>query len=202
MKSLLETAYALQQHLDHALPPNPHPLALESTNPLESIAQLRQHVQHAILQLQQGLAHFPTAASVRYLTQLRDAAASEAALLALGRRRRKRTRNEHSRDRYRVPTPRTGKETTTLRGLEEVAAELNLVTFRDHEDDDEATPVTLSLGGKLMVVDVTASSARSNHIQRVKVAYVVNGLDKQSNLAATKLEHLFATSDDDDDDDD
>lgn len=216
MPSLLETACALQHNLVQALPPHPHPhpLALASTSPLESIAQLRQTVQRSIRQLRTGLAQFPAAAggADRYLTQLKDAAASEAQLVALWGRdlkpRQKRTTARHQddeRDRYRVPTPcrsSTGREITTLQVLEHIASDLNLVTFRDHDDqdddDDATTPVTLSLGGKLMVVDVTASSARSHHIQRVKVAYVVKGLDKLSTLAATKLEHLFATSDEED----
>ena len=219
MPSLLETACALQHNLVQALPPHPHPhpLALASTSPLESIAQLRQTVQRTVRQLRAGLAQFPAAAggADRYLTQLKDAAASEAQLVALWGRdlkpRQKRTTARHQddeRERYRVPTPcrsSTGREITTLQVLEHIASDLNLVTFRDHDDqdddDDATTPVTLSLGGKLMVVDVTASSARSHHIQRVKVAYVVKGLDKLSILAATRLEHLFATSDEEDEED-
>ncbi|TKA56654.1 hypothetical protein B0A53_01849 [Rhodotorula sp. CCFEE 5036] len=192
MPSLLETACALQHNLVQALPPHPHPhpLALASTSPLESIAHLRQTVQRTVRQLRAGLAQFPAAAggADRYLTQLKDAAASEAQLVALWGRDLK---------------PR--REITTLQVLEHIASDLNLVTFRDHDDqdddDDATTPVTLSLGGKLMVVDVTASSARSHHIQRVKVAYVVKGLDKLSILAATRLEHLFATSDEEDEED-
>lgn len=217
MPSLLETACALQHNLVQALPPHPHPhpLALASTSPLESIAHLRQTVQRSIRQLRAGLAQFPAAAggADRYLTQLKDAAASEAQLVALWGRdlKPKRTTARHDddeRDRYRVPTPcrsSTGREITTLQVLEQIASDLNLVTFRDHDDqddnDDATTPVTLSLGGKLMVVDVTASSARSHHIQRVKVAYVVKGLDKLSTLAATRLENLFATSDEEDEED-
>ena len=202
MQSLLETAYSLQHNLVDALSPSReqlHPLALASTNPLESIAQLRQRVQQTLRQLQHGLAHFPAAGGDRYLTQLKDAAASEAALLKLALPRRPHADNNN--DRYRVPTPRHG-GLTALRVLEQIASELDLVTFRDHEDeDDAAAPVTLSLGGKLVVVDVTASSAQSHHIERVKVAYVVRSLDKLSTLAATKLENLFATSDEEDEED-
>ncbi|KWU41825.1 hypothetical protein RHOSPDRAFT_27395 [Rhodotorula sp. JG-1b] len=202
MQSLLETAYSLQHNLVDALSPSReqlHPLALASTNPLESIAQLRQRVQQTLRQLQRGLAHFPAAGGDRYLTQLKDAAASEAALLKLALPRRPHADNNN--DRYRVPTPRHG-GLTALRVLEQIASELDLVTFRDHEhEDDAAAPVTLSLGGKLVVVDVTASSAQSHHIERVKVAYVVRSLDKLSTLAATKLENLFATSDEEDEED-
>ena len=209
MQSLLETACSLQHNLVDALSPSReqlelHPLALASTNPLESIAQLRQRVQQTLRELRHGLAHFPAAGGDRYLSQLKDAAASEAALLKLALPRRPHADNNNDH-RYRVPTPRTtGEGLTTLQVLEQIASELDLVTFRDHEDEDDAdaaTPVTLSLGGKLVVVDVTASSAQSHHIQRVKVAYVVQSLDKLSTLAATKLENLFATSDEEDEED-
>ncbi|GAA5873494.1 hypothetical protein JCM3774_002431 [Rhodotorula dairenensis] len=230
-QSLLETALALHQHVSTLSSDSPlplHPLALHSTDPLNSLAQLRVDVHRQLALLRQGIAHFPLQLSSepstdpdpaspirdRYLSQLKDAAASQSAVLALqhlGTTTRAESRqaaeSNWERDRYRVETPRrTRQGPTTLQLLEQIAQNLDLVTFRDHEDDvseheqggdvamANGIPVTLSVGGKLMVVDFTAPSSRSNRIDRVKVAYVVDGHDKQSPLAARKLERLFSSS--------
>lgn len=241
-QSLLELAHALHHQvsaLSSEASPSPHPLALRSTDPLASLALLRTRthrqlelLRHAIarfsLQLASGLEPDVAADSPardRYLSQLKDAAASQAAILALqdlvGRdvpsgdlqqgARGTDSDCDWDRERYRVETPhRTGtrrRGPTTLQLLERIAQQLQLVTFRDHEDEDggagdrdgdedvtmaDAVPVTLSVGGKLMVVDFTAPSARSDRIDHVKVAYVIGGHDKQSTLAAKKLERLFS----------
>ncbi|GAA5977650.1 hypothetical protein JCM10908_005047 [Rhodotorula pacifica] len=236
--SLLATASALHRQLESHFddPSQPHPLALHSTDPLATLAHLRESVTRSIHQLKHGLAHFPlttqaveeqqpssSQARDRYLTQLKDAASSEAALIALRNPPRKRTRSsyldleaeeERERDhRWRVKTPRRGGGPTTLQLLEQIAQELQLATFRDHEEEEDAgpeardggdvrmstgaavpVPVTLSIGGQLVVVDLTfpSSSSSLSQIAHIKVAYVLKGQDKQSPFAANRLERLFS----------
>lgn len=166
----------------------------------------------------------------RYLVQLRDAAHSEAAILRLtsstasnGPARKPRRRVEGAAvaqdDRWPVRTPGNGgaggagaAPTSTLQLLEEVAAELGLVTFRDDDagagggpasaidttmSAGPSAPVTLSLGGKVMVIDFSvlpASDGSSGRVEHVKVAYVAAGQDRQAHSFASKLEALFRYS--------
>lgn len=208
-----------------------HPLALATNEPGHALDHLANTVRASIATLRTGISQFPLSlqanldpnddlespanhqarlARDRYLTQLREAASSEAALYALatradanGRLTRKKTRARD--DRWTVATPRSnGINGSAVRLLETIAAELDLVTFRDDDEGgggggdtamtdplgaDSTRPVTLSVGGKVMVVDFSIVGTR---IDRVKVAYVVAGQDRQSALAANRLERLFA----------
>ncbi|BGP56893.1 hypothetical protein JCM8202v2_004529 [Rhodotorula sphaerocarpa] len=166
----------------------------------------------------------------RYLVQLRDAAHFEAAILRLtsstasnGPAGKPRRRVEGAAvaqdDRWPVRTPGNGgaggagaAPTSTLQLLEEVAAELGLVTFRDDDagagggpasaidttmSAGPSAPVTLSLGGKVMVIDFSvlpASDGSSGRVEHVKVAYVAAGQDRQAHSFASKLEALFRYS--------
>ncbi|GAA5906474.1 hypothetical protein JCM8208_004671 [Rhodotorula glutinis] len=101
----------------------------------------------------------------------------------------------------RTPAPGSG-ATGVLDTLERVAADLGLVHLRDdpHQDGGGEGPVVLSLGGKLMAVDVELSSTSSSssseqqqqRVERTKVAYVVAGHDAQCPAASDKLHALLA----------
>lgn len=79
--------------------------------------------------------------------------------------------------------------------LERVAKDLGLVCFRDDEASiSEQETVTLSLGGKVMVVDfeVHRSEGKEEVVRKVKVAYVFKGEQEFNDRAARKLQELFS----------
>ncbi|GAA5826530.1 hypothetical protein JCM5353_003041 [Sporobolomyces roseus] len=112
--------------------------------------------------------------------------------------------NQPSRRRRRYPTLHPHELSllplSILPVLERVAKDLGLVCFRD---DDESTEqprdkVTLSLGGKVMVVDFELERIPSKGdegvrevVRKVKVAYVFKGEQEFNLRAGNKLEQLF-----------
>jgi len=140
----------------------------------------------------------------KLLTLLRDAALAEQPLLdartaALSAFSLSHLGDHRARALFpaRTPAPHTGAR-GILDALERVAADLALVHLRDDPaqdgGSDEAGPVVLSLGGKLMAVDVelSDSSAHEQRVERTKVAYVVAGHDAQCPAASDKLHALLA----------
>lgn len=134
----------------------------------------------------------------RYLTLLRDAAGTEAYLLATrkddavrARRVSKRRRREYE-GLWDVRTPSGAEEPSALAVLEGLAKDLELVTFRDDDGIDGGRkdgPITLSVGGKVMVVDFEVVAGKD--VAKVKVAYVVDAQDLQCAVAADKLHALL-----------
>ncbi|GAA5846157.1 hypothetical protein JCM9279_005840 [Rhodotorula babjevae] len=146
----------------------------------------------------------------KLLTLLRDAALAEqplldartASLAALSHLRRRAHSSSRALFPARTPAPGSG-ATAILDTLERVAADLGLVHLRDdpalEAGADQAGPVVLSLGGKLMAVDVELSPSTSStegapaqRVERTKVAYVVAGHDAQCPAASDKLHALLA----------
>ncbi|BGP09855.1 hypothetical protein OF846_003984 [Rhodotorula toruloides] len=193
---------------------------LTATSPT-SVHDLRAALASTVSTLRSGVSQFsslalPKADSVageetkdvkarrdRYLTLLRDAAGTESSLLAArkgdaerARRVLKRRRRDYE-DVWEVTTPRmSGSDgPTVLSVLEGLAKELELVTFRDDDGIDGGRkdgPVTLSVGGKVMVVDFEVVGEMD--VAKVKVAYVVDGQDLQCSVAAEKLQGLLRCS--------
>ncbi|GAA6037385.1 hypothetical protein JCM8097_008543 [Rhodosporidiobolus ruineniae] len=148
----------------------------------------------------------------KYLTHLRDSAQSETTLLHLRQADASFAHNLlTARQRtygalFPAVTPAEDdeeEEKDVLPTLERLAKELGLVGFRDDDGaEGEQDKVTLSLGGKVMVVDfevvrvpaaaVDKGGKRREKVDRVKVAYIVAGADLICAAAGSMLQSLFA----------
>ncbi|KAK4330049.1 Proteophosphoglycan 5 [Rhodotorula toruloides] len=218
LQTLLTTRLASSSSSLDASTASLHPL---SATPPTSVPELRAALASTVSTLRAGISQFsslalPQADSAtgeetkdvkarrdRYLTLLRDAAGTESSLLASRKEDAERARRVLKRRRreyegvWEVTTPRTsGAEgPTVLSVLEGLAKDLELVTFRDDDGIDGGRkdgPVTLSVGGKVMVVDFEVVGEMD--VAKVKVAYVVDGLDLQCSVAADKLHALLRRS--------
>ncbi|BGP26248.1 hypothetical protein JCM10295v2_005193 [Rhodotorula toruloides] len=195
-----------------------HPL---SAIPHTALPELRAALASTVATLRSGISQFsslalPQADSAtgdgsrdgrarrdRYLTLLRDATGTESSLLTArkddavrAKRVLKRRRREYE-ELWEVTTPRSSVAggPTVLSVLEELAKDLELVTFRDDEGIDGGRkdgPVTLSVGGKVMVVDFEVVGEMD--VARVKVAYVADGQDLHCAVAEEKLHALLRRS--------
>ncbi|GAA5968882.1 hypothetical protein JCM21900_000201 [Sporobolomyces salmonicolor] len=208
-------------------PAHLHPL---SALPPSAIPALRAHLHASLDSLRTGLSAFqsllppppsldpsppapplPTAALTdKYLTLLREAALARSALLASrsddrltsSRLVALRADYEHL---YPVLHPaEAATPELVLPILERLAREVGLVCFRDDEGAvAQQEHVTLSLGGKVMVVDFEVGRVQSGggegradarekeQVSKVKVAYVFDGADSLDERAAAKLQALF-----------
>ncbi|BGP18219.1 hypothetical protein JCM10213_007846 [Rhodosporidiobolus nylandii] len=147
----------------------------------------------------------------KYLTLLRDASSSESALLSLSSSSSSSSSALstliHRRTQYASLFPALtpseaasppGSGAGTLATLERLAAQLGLVSFRDDDGLDAAAAerVTLSLGGKVMVVDfeIERSSSSGEKVDKVKVAYVApsSGEDRVCRPAAEALQRALS----------
>lgn len=132
----------------------------------------------------------------KYLTLLRDSAGHEATLLALRERdltfaerllleRRAAGGGTAGARSFAVlrPEEKAAKNGRgTLKLLERLGSDLGLAGFRDDEGvEPPPERVTLSLGGKVMVVDIevvrTGREDEGERVDKVKVAYVAEGND-------------------------
>ncbi|GAA5931029.1 hypothetical protein JCM1841_005462 [Sporobolomyces salmonicolor] len=208
-------------------PAHLHPL---SALPPSAIPALRAHLHASLDSLRTGLSAFqsllppppsldpsppapplPTPALTdKYLTLLREAALARSALLASrsddrltsSRLVALRADYEHL---YPVLHPaEAATPELVLPILERLAREVGLVCFRDDEGAvAQQEHVTLSLGGKVMVVDFEVGRVQSGggqgrvdarekeQVSKVKVAYVFDGADSLDERAAAKLQALF-----------
>ncbi|GAA5999295.1 uncharacterized protein JCM10292_001736 [Rhodotorula paludigena] len=143
----------------------------------------------------------------KYLTLLRDCAQHQAALLAHRTAAAAHLATHRDNDAWPVRVPSTQTRGAVLEALEGIAKELALVAFRDDDGggeggaegtaaEESTKPVTLSVGGKVMVVDFEvrgpANAGEGATVERVKVAYVVDGADRVCDPAAQKLHALLA----------
>ncbi|BGP33847.1 hypothetical protein JCM10296v2_005653 [Rhodotorula toruloides] len=220
LQTLLTSRLASSSTSPNASTASLHPL---SAIPPTSVPELRAALASTVSTLRAGISQFssfalPQADSAtgeetkdtkarrdRYLTLLRDAAGTESSLLASrkddaerARRVLKRRRRDYD-DVWEVTTPRTSGSNgpTVLSVLESLAKELELVAFRDDDGIDGGRkdgPVTLSVGGKVMVVDFEVVGEMD--VAKVKVAYVVDGQDLQCSVAADRLHALLQRSQD------
>ncbi|GAA5825384.1 hypothetical protein JCM11251_006960 [Rhodosporidiobolus azoricus] len=127
----------------------------------------------------------------KYLTLLRDSAQHETTLLSLRstdasyaqtlltRRLSPSTTGSTYGGLYAALSPVEEEKGEMLKPLERSGKELGLAGFRDDEGNEDARPerVTLSLGGKVMVVDFEVVRGRDGEcegerVEKVKVAYV------------------------------
>ncbi|GJN92972.1 hypothetical protein Rhopal_006017-T1 [Rhodotorula paludigena] len=210
--------------------PAPHPHPLSASPAPSSLPALRAALSSHLSSLRSSLATFstlalppsasaqdPTASATgkretdKYLTLLRDSAQHQAALLAhrTAATAHLATHRDND-DAWPVRVPFTRSRGAVLEALEGVAKELALVAFRDGDGgeggaegtaaEQSTKPVTLSVGGKVMVVDFEvrggAADASAGEggatVERVKVAYVVDGTDRVCDPAAQKLHALLS----------
>ncbi|GAA5991597.1 hypothetical protein JCM11641_004017 [Rhodosporidiobolus odoratus] len=88
-----------------------------------------------------------------------------------------------------------------LSNLEKLATQTGLVAFRDDQGQEETNKVTLSLGGKVMVVDFEVvrstrqggeAGFKEEKVDKVKVAYVAEGEDRVCTFAGDMLFSLLS----------
>ncbi|KPV71648.1 uncharacterized protein RHOBADRAFT_56484 [Rhodotorula graminis WP1] len=225
-ESLLAVAHSLRSTLSTLVSPDGshhHSHALSQVPPA-AIPYLKQRTRDSITHLRAGLtalSHLaldgapaapPRAPTTqpdprdrdKLLTLLRDAALAEQPLLDARTASLSASSSSSSRALFPARTPAPGSGARgILDTLERVAADLGLVHLRDDPalDGRDEGPVVLSLGGKLMAVDVELSSTSTSdapqqqqqqRVERTKVAYVVAGHDAQCPAASDKLHALLA----------
>ncbi|GAA5872749.1 hypothetical protein JCM8547_006332 [Rhodosporidiobolus lusitaniae] len=136
----------------------------------------------------------------KFLTSLRDAAGHEATLLAVRQSdaqyadRLLLQRNARAGGGYAALRPEEEEAGGVLKPLERIAGEMGLLGFTDDEGEEGKERVTLSLGGKVMVVDVEVVRAGEGgeKVDKVKVAYVVVGEDRVFLLGGEALVALLS----------
>lgn len=220
--TLLSSIYTLRNSLltSFPSPSTPHPLHPLSCIPPSQLPFLRTQLAQTLSTLRTATQQFssllpstPTSTSATPLDKLlslsTQSSSSQSTLLNLTSTPTTlfpSLLNRPSRRRRRYPTLHPHELSllphSILPVLERVAKDLGLVCFRDDDDDQgmeqRRDKVTLSLGGKVMVVDFELERIPSKGdegfrevVRKVKVAYVFKGEQEFNLRAGNKLEQLF-----------
>ncbi|GAA5880974.1 hypothetical protein JCM16303_004622 [Sporobolomyces ruberrimus] len=209
-QSLLATACSLRsqlEHLDGAHPlssPSPSTFDHLRTHTTTTLSNLRSALAslHGLLPLPNGGVTLPRSTPSRleldkFLSLLSQSATTESLLLSLAQ-----STPSHPRTPAKYPILHPGELETrdaVLPILERIAKDLGLVCFRDDEGDDPGQEprglVTLSLGGKVMVVDFEVARTHGHEsVDKVKVAYVWKGEQYFDEKSAKRLTQAFSVA--------